>query len=79
VNKSANPAQLGYAAAMARATEYAGRSPHHRSMRKTACKFAQANMDERLIPAYSAVLWKFLLDELHFTHVTRAEARGDRP
>jgi hypothetical protein len=28
---------------------------------KDGVQFAQANMDDRLIPAYSAVLWKFLL------------------
>jgi len=28
---------------------------------KDGVQFAQANMDERLVLAYSAVLWKFLL------------------
>jgi hypothetical protein len=58
VNKSANPVQVRLRSGMARATEcWTLTAPSLDA--KDGVQFAQADMDERLVPAYSAVLWKF--------------------
>lgn len=60
VNKSANPVQVRLRGGMARATEcWTLTAPSLDA--KDGVQFAPANMGERLVPAYAAVVWKFLL------------------
>jgi hypothetical protein len=60
VNKSANPVQVRLRGGMAGATEcWTLTAPSLDA--KDGVQFAQASMDERLVRAYSAVLWKFSL------------------
>jgi hypothetical protein len=60
VNKSGDPVQMRLHGGMIRATEcWKLTAPSLDATDGVA--FARANMDERLIPGYAAVLWKFLL------------------
>jgi hypothetical protein len=60
VNKSGDPVQVRLHGAKTRATEcWTLTAPSLDA--KDGVRFAQTSMDERLVPAYTAVLWKFLL------------------
>jgi hypothetical protein len=60
VNKSGNPVQMRLRGGVARAMECWTLSAPSLDA-KDGVQFAQASMDERLVPAYSAVLWKLPL------------------
>jgi hypothetical protein len=60
VNKSANPVQVRLRGSAARATEcWTLTAPSIDA--KDGVRFAQTGIDERLVPAYAAVLWKLPL------------------
>jgi hypothetical protein len=60
INKSGDPVQVRLHGAKTRAREcWTLTAPALDA--KDGAQFAQRGMDERLVPAYTAVLWKFLL------------------
>jgi hypothetical protein len=60
VNKSGDPVEARLRGGMTRATECSKLTAPSLDA-KDGVEFARANMDERLIPGYAAVVWKFQL------------------